>query len=113
MTADLQNGLISRIFSVFFEWFFAQNNSKRFVKWILTCFLQFRFLTQSKDFAKATAFTRWPILKMVSFLEYLVFFERIFAQNNSKRFVECILTRFLQFEFLTESEDFAKAVSFA
>ena len=29
MMADFQNGVISKIFSVFMERFFAQNNSKR------------------------------------------------------------------------------------
>ena len=41
MMADFQNALISRIFGVFWSGFFAQNNSKRFVEWILTCFLEF------------------------------------------------------------------------
>ena len=41
MMADFQNGLISRIFSVFLERFFAQNNHKGFVEWILTCFFKF------------------------------------------------------------------------
>ena len=49
------------------------------------------------DFAKAIVFPWWPILKMVSFLEYLVFLERFFAHNNSKSFVEWILTCFLEF----------------
>ena len=41
MMADFQNGLISGIFTVFLERFFAHINSKSFVEWILTCFLQF------------------------------------------------------------------------
>ena len=41
MIADFQNGLISRIFSVFSCSFFAHNNSKLFVEWILKCFLEF------------------------------------------------------------------------
>ena len=41
MMADFQNALISRIFAVFFERFFAHNNCKLFVEWILTCFLEF------------------------------------------------------------------------
>ena len=36
--------------------------------------LNFNFLTQSEDFASAIAFAWWPIFKMVSFLEYFVFF---------------------------------------
>ena len=38
--ANFHNALISGIFGVF-ERFFAQNNFKVFVEWILTCFLQF------------------------------------------------------------------------
>ena len=41
MIADFENGLISRIFGFFYERFFAQNNSKWFVEWILTCVLEF------------------------------------------------------------------------
>ena len=41
MMADFQNSLISRIFSVFWSGFFAQNNCKWFVEWILKCFLEF------------------------------------------------------------------------
>ena len=40
MMADFQNGLISRIFGVFGA-FFVQTNSRLFVEWILTCFLEF------------------------------------------------------------------------
>ena len=77
MMADFQNGLISRIFSVFSSGFFAQNNSELFVEWILRCFLELQFLTESEDFAKPLAFARWPIFKMVSFLEYLAFFREV------------------------------------
>jgi len=76
---------IFKIFSffehfVFFGAFFAQNNSKVLVKWLLECFYHFKFLTQTDHFAKAwaIAFTRWPIFKMVLFLEYLVFFGAVF-----------------------------------
>ena len=43
MMADFENGLISRIFGVFLEavFFLIKNNSKLFVEWILTCFLEF------------------------------------------------------------------------
>ena len=80
---DFQNGLISRIFSVFLTWFFAQKKSKWFVEWILTRFSEFQFLTQGEDFAKARAFAWWAIFKMVSFLEYLMFFEAVFSQRTT------------------------------
>ena len=41
MMSDFQNDRFSRIFRVFFERFFAENNSNWFLEWILTCFLQF------------------------------------------------------------------------
>ena len=37
----------------FFERFFAHNYSKSLVEWILTCVLEFEFLTQSDDYEKA------------------------------------------------------------
>ena len=43
MMADFINGVIFRIHSFFFEQFFAHNNSKCFVEWILTCFWNFNF----------------------------------------------------------------------
>ena len=39
-------------------------------------------MTQSEDFAKAIAFAWCAILKMVSFLEYLVFFEAVFCTEQ-------------------------------
>ena len=56
MMADFQNGLISRIFRVFWSFFFPQSKSNSFVERILTCFFEFQFLTQSEDFAWAIAF---------------------------------------------------------
>ena len=41
MVVDFQNGLISRIFGVFFKRFFAHNNSESLLEYILTCFLEF------------------------------------------------------------------------
>jgi len=100
MMADFENGLISWIFSVFWSGFFAQNNSKWFEEWILTCFVQLYYFNQSEDFAWAIALGWWPIFKMVSFVEYLVFFGAFFfARNNSKWFVEWILTCFWNFNF--------------
>ena len=40
------------------------------------------FLTQSEDFAWAIAFGGWPIFKMVSFLEYLVFFDAVLHKTS-------------------------------
>ena len=41
------------------------------------CSLEFEFLNQADYFAKAIAFVRWPIFKLVSFLEYLAFSEAV------------------------------------
>ena len=49
-------------------------------------------------FAWARAFARWQILKMVSFLEYLVFFfEEFFPQTNYDVVVESFSSCFLHF----------------
>ena len=48
----------------------------------LVCFVQFYFLTQTDDFAKAIAHG-WrpflPLFKMVSSFEYLLFFKAVFC----------------------------------
>ena len=67
----------------FLERFFAQNNCKWFVEWILTCFLEFSFLIQSEDYAKAISFAWLPIFKMVSFFGYLGFSQAVFLQRTT------------------------------
>ena len=105
--ADFQNRLISRIFGFFFERFFAQNNSNVLVESFFACFWHFCFLTQSDHFARAIAFAwaiafeRWPIFKIVSFLEYLVFFRAVFRTEQlqfSCRMVFCMFLAFLIFD---------------
>ena len=49
------------------------------VESISACFLEFYFLTQNDHFGKAIAFAKWLFFKMVSFLEYLVFFRAVFC----------------------------------
>ena len=39
-------------------------------------------MTQSDSFSWAIAFSLWPIFKMVSFLEYLVFFGAVFCTEQ-------------------------------
>ena len=52
------------------------------------CFYTFYFLNQTDHFAKAMvfawaiAFARWPIFKIVSFIEYLVFFQRFLHRTT-------------------------------
>ena len=132
-------------------------------------FWPFEFLTQTDHFAKSIGFGRWPIFKMVSFLNiwwflsgflqrktltcfqnrfsdvfgYLSFWakltilqslqplqdgrfskwshfsniwcflKRFFAQNNSKLLAESFLARFWSFEFLSQTDHFAKSIAFA
>ena len=138
----------------FLERLLAQKNSKWFVKWIWTCFLEFQLLTQSEDFPWAIALAWWshfenrlifPIFGVFSsaflqrtalndfwngfwhvfwnfnfwsrvsilhgplhdgrfskwshFSNIRCFFEGFFVQNNFKRFVEWMLTVFLNFNF--------------
>ena len=87
--ADFQTCLISPIFGFFFEPFFAQNNSTALVEWFFACLWNFQFLIQTDHFAKALAFAwaiafvRWPIFKLVSFLQYLVFFRAVFLHRTT------------------------------
>ena len=58
------------------------------------------FLNQTDDFPKtigfawAKAFVRWPIFKIASFLQYLVFFYPFFSQINSNVVVELFFACF-------------------
>ena len=57
---------------------------------------------------------RRPNFKILSFLEYsFLFSERLFAQKNSNVLVELFLTCFKHFQFLTQTDQFAKAIAFA
>ena len=70
-------------------------------------------MTESEDFAKAIAFAWWVIFKMVSFLEYLVFFEAVFCTEKLERICRMDFHMFFGILILTQSEDFANAVGFA
>ena len=82
--ADFLNALTSRIFEVFFERFFAPNNCYVVESFFPIFGRLVLILSQSDYFAKAVAFAyligfvRLLIFKIVSFLEYLVFFSRGF-----------------------------------
>ena len=80
--ADFQNCLISRIFGVYSSGFFAQKLCNFFKESFFACFWHFKFLTQTEHFAKAIAFARWLIFKIVSFLEYLVIFGAVFCREQ-------------------------------
>ena len=71
----------------FLERFFAQNNSNVLVESFFAGFWDFQFLMQTYHFAKAIAFARWPIFKMVSFLKYLVFFGVVFLYRTTLMFL--------------------------
>ena len=60
-------------------------------------------------FARPIALERCPIFKIVSFLEYLVFFQAVFSENNSNVLVEW----FWHFLILTRTDHFAKTIAFA
>ena len=75
---------------------------------ILTYFRQVKILAQIKYFVKAIAhakaidFARWPILNMVSVLEYLVFFRAVFCANYSNVNTESILAYFRKFKIVAQ-----------
>ena len=81
MMADFQNRLISRTFCVF-SIGFLHRTSLTWLKIVFCMFFEFEFLTQTDYFAKAIAFAWWPIFKIVSFLEYLVFSQAVFCRKQ-------------------------------
>ena len=76
--ADISKSSYFSSILCFFKQFFAQKNSIGLVEWFFASFWHFQLLTQTDHFAKAIAnaraiaFTRWLIFKIVSSLEYCV-----------------------------------------
>ena len=56
--ADFQHTLVCEIFGVFFKGFCAQNYSNVNTESILTCFGEFKFLSQIEYFPKTIALAR-------------------------------------------------------
>ena len=79
----------------FMQRFSPQNNSNVLVEYFFARFWPFEFLTQTDHFAKSIAFRRWPIFKMVSFLEYLVFFQAVFCTEQLSRAFRIVSRTFL------------------
>ena len=107
----LHNGRFSKWYNFsniwcFFHRFFAQNNCKWFVEWILKRFFLIKFLNGIAKWGFWKGFS--PVhdgrfCKWSHFSNFSCFSCGFFAQNNSKWFVEWILPYFLEFEFLTQS----------
>ena len=81
---------------------------------------QIEYFAKAIAHAKAIEFPRWLIFNIVSFLEYLVFFENIlvffeqfFAQNYSNVNTEWISKCLREFKILAQIECFAKAIAHA
>ena len=80
--ADFKNRLISRIFGVFCSGFFHRTTLVFLYNRFAHAFGHFLFLTQTEHLAKAIAFARWPIFKILSFLEYLGVFAAVFCTEQ-------------------------------
>ena len=76
---DFQNGLISRILAVFWRRFFAQNMLNSLVDSFSAYFFRKNFLTQTPQFAYAIDLPKWPVFKMLTFLEFWLFFPAVFC----------------------------------
>ena len=84
----------------FLKRYFAQNNSNVIKESFFACFCESQFLTQTDHFAKAVAFARWPIFKIVSFLEYLVFSEAVFLHRTTLMWLKSRFSHvFVNFNF--------------
>ena len=69
-------------------------------------------MTQTDNLAWAIGFAKWPFLKMVSFLEYLVFFGAVFFTELLKCGCRINFCIFLEFQFLSQTDNFAWAIGF-
>ena len=73
----------------FFKCFSGQKNTSVLVELILACFWHFQFRTPTEHFAKsitfawAIAFERWPILKIVLYLQYLIISQAAFCKKTT------------------------------
>ena len=63
--ADFQNRLIFGIFAFFLSGFLHRTTLMWLKNRFTHVFLEFKFLTQTDYFAKAIAFARWPIFKIL------------------------------------------------
>ena len=111
--ADFQNGLISWIYGIFLQRFFAQNNSNVILESFFSRFWPFEFLTQTDRFAKSYPLQDGRFSKWSHFSNIWCFFKRFFAQNNSNVLVESFFALFWPFEFLSQTDHFAKSIAFA
>ena len=86
---------------VFFRAVFCTEQLYCPFRMVFRIFLAFLILTLTEHFAKALAFAwaiafaRWPIFRIVSFLEYFIVFSSVFfSQNNSIVLVEWVFACF-------------------
>ena len=81
-------------------------------------FLAFLIFDPADHFAKAIdftwgiAFAKWPIFKLVSFLECLVFFRAVFCTEQLKSSCTMDFRMFLAFLIFDPADHFAKAIDF-
>ena len=117
--ADFQNRLISRIFGVFFQRFFAQNKSSLLVKPFFRMFLAILIFDSNWTFCKASAipwaivFARWQMFKIVSFLGYLVFFPAFLCTEQLYCAYRYVSRMFLDMSIFDQTDHFEKATAFA
>ena len=80
--ADVQNRLISRISGVFWSGFLQRTTLMWLKNRSSHVFVNFNFWPKTDEFVKAIAFARWPISKIVSFLQYLGFSQVAFCTEQ-------------------------------
>ena len=69
---------------VFFGAVFCTEQLKMICRMDFDMFFGILIFDESQDFAWAISFAWWPIFKMISFLEYLVFFGAVFCTEQLK-----------------------------
>ena len=80
----------------------------------LACFYTFLIFAQSEDFAKSIAFAWWPFLaifKMLSFVEYCLFFRPVFCIQQLQCVLETFSLCFFAFVIFDPKWEFCKVYS--
>ena len=100
----------------FFKPFFAQKNSNVLLKTFFTPFLEFNFWPKLRILQRLYPIhcgQFWWSSKSCHFLNIRCFLKPFFAQNNSSVLLESFFSRFKEFQFLTQTYLFARAMAHA
>mgnify|MGYP006964548735 CR=1 FL=1 len=96
---------------VFFRAVFCTEQLQCFCRMVFRMFLVFLNFDPNWPFCKGYSLGRWPIFKIVLFLEYLVFFRAVFCTKQLQWFCRMVFRLFLGFWIFDSNLPFCKGYS--